>query len=144
MIIERKDYTQVYKVIVGLDLVKKLPNELIIFFKSKYDEKDTFHYDTTIPLEYQISNKTVKTILTYIYLKYICDSEREKKYLKDKIIKNEIQSPKVKFSTDIFEKRKDKQNDLIEANKDTELLAKYQEPWYIKFKNFVRNLFKRK
>lgn len=95
-------WTNIYSILNELNMFNKLPED-----KQKYIIKNKENYNVkfnkNIPIQFQINDKETMVILSYLFIKYINDSDYTKKYLLDKYQKNEIEYQKElrkKYNTD--------------------------------------------
>jgi len=91
-----KTLTEVYTVLNALDLLSKIPREIVDFLKKNKDNSYKFYFFEEYPLEIQIENVETNEFLSYLYLKYICDSEEEKQLLKKEFVKNDVKEETLK------------------------------------------------
>lgn len=94
-IVDRKTYTQVYKVIKQKkEFQEKLPQNLIKDIEKMMDKtNEDFTYDESKDIFSQIDRNAL-AICTYLYTKYIATDE-EKNNIKKILIKNEIEYKKI-------------------------------------------------
>jgi len=94
--ITEREALEVYEVIKKADIFKnKLPKDVIEFFENKVKKcRYVFEYNQKEDIFKQISKDSL-ALVTYLYLKYICDDEEKKLELKDILIKNEIKKREV-------------------------------------------------
>lgn len=85
-----KTLTEVYTVLKTLDLLSKIPKEIVEYLKQNKDNSYKFYFFEEYPLELQIENKETDEFLSYIYLKYICDSEEEKQLIRKMYVSNDL------------------------------------------------------
>ena len=139
-----------YIVLEKLNLLEKIPEDVLNYLKANVVENYSFTVDVNIPLDLQIENENTKVYLSYLFLKYINDQKEEKEFLLDMYKENQVKEDKLireKYNPDnIF-----KQNN---SNEERELKENQEENKYVlvinekisifsKIKNFFKNLFKK-
>ena len=128
---DAKCYTEVYTVLEQLELIEKIPDRVVKNIRNKKDNDFIFNIDKDIPLKFQINNKDTLSMLSYIYLKYVCDSDDKRKKL----------AYEVKRAENI--KSQDEKNfnvEIINENKEIiELPEIKSESW---IKHLINRIFK--
>lgn len=128
---DAKCYTEVYTVLEQLELIEKIPDRVVKNIRNKKDNDFIFNIDKDIPLKFQINNKDTLSMLSYIYLKYVCDSDDKRKKL----------AYEVKRAENI--KSQDEKNfnvEVINENKEIiELPEIKSESW---IKHLINRIFK--
>ena len=74
-------YTEIYVILNKLGFFDKLPSELKKYIEESKSTSYKYDFDMNIPLIYQIDNKKTKAYLSYLFLKYINDSDALKEML---------------------------------------------------------------
>ena len=89
--IKGQEYVEVYEVIKKNEaFLIKLPKDIIRHIENEAKKsRDEFNYDETKDIFSQISRKSL-SLVTYLYLKYVCEDESEKKEMKKRFGKNQI------------------------------------------------------
>ena len=132
MVQSRKVYTEAYVILEKLKLLEQLPVEVKELLENNYDSNIEFEYDDSLSIEYQNLDKETKIFLSYLYVKYFCESLDEKKQYKSIIVENstkeELEKKEKYDSQEIFSS-----NDYIQDNqRNEELLCVNKEKWYKK------------
>jgi len=106
---DAKCYTEVYTVLEQLELIEKIPDRVVKNIRNKKDNDFIFNIDKDIPLKFQINNKDTLSMLSYIYLKYVCDSDDKRKKLAYEVKRTEnIKSQDEKiFNVDVINENKE-------------------------------------
>lgn len=106
---DAKCYTEVYTVLEQLELIEKIPDRVVKNIRNKKDNDFIFNIDKDIPLKFQINNKDTLSMLSYIYLKYVCDSDDKRKKLAYEVKRAEnIKSQDEKiFNVDVINENKE-------------------------------------
>jgi len=152
-----KEVLEILKYIPKSDL-NKIPTEEIEFYKKHMNKEYVFEIDEKKEFQEQIISDITKAILANIFRDYwATEYQKEKIILKEKsdIERLEIENKK-KYDIDNIFKNKEKNKDLdLDSNIDKEIpniadkpennaLIEYKkENWYIKFINYMKNIFKR-
>ena len=136
-----KTLTEVYTVLKTLDLLSKIPKELVEYLKVNKDDSYKFYFFEEYPLEIQIDNKETDEFLSYIYLKYICESQEEKQQMKQEFIQNDVkeeEEKREKYNPDnIF----NKSEEVKEVEKVEESLAPVNESIFSKIISKIKSFF---
>ncbi len=123
----------------------KIPIELIDYFRKEKDNDYVVDIDADRPINEQLVNDKTYTIIAYLYLKYICESEEEKNRLKNIYIHNELVYQKElgeKYNPDdLFKNSKKSEEEREEKNELTDVK---EESFFKKIINRIRNLFVKK
>ena len=88
-VIDSKSCKEIYVILNKLDLFYKLPIELKEYIFKNQDLSYKYDFNIDLPLIYQIDNEKTKAYISYLYLKYINDSDNEKDILLKKYNQNE-------------------------------------------------------
>lgn len=139
---ERQCYSEVYDIINFLDedLKKKIPQKWINFLENEKMNNYVTTINPYIPLEMQQIDKKTKIIISYLYIKYLCD-DNEKKFFYDKEAKerkDEIKKSE-KLEQDIFKKNDSSNN--VDAS-DTKMMIVKKENLFVKLKKWLYKIFK--
>ena len=144
------EYTKAYAEVIEIlryiseEDFAKIPNEKIEFYKKHMDKEYKYTIDETLEFEQQNMSDITKAILANIFRDYwATESQRSRILEKEKYDLNKIEEEKVqKYSPDnIFKNsKKDKFNDIPST---TALIEYKKETWYIKFLNYMKNIFNR-
>ena len=88
---EYKSYIELREILkyVDLEIVKKIPNQIISYLNSISSSGYEFKYDFTKSLNDQNIHKHTKELLSGIYIKYCCD-EKTAKELMEKCKNNDV------------------------------------------------------
>ena len=89
-----RSYKEALVILKELELLEKIPNNLLENMKIKQDEDWNFIYDRTLPLESQNILKDTAGILSVIFLNYICEDYEEKQDLKEIYMANDMYKQK--------------------------------------------------
>lgn len=89
-IIDSKVCKEIYSVFNKLGFLDKLPDEIKKYITENQNTTYEFDFNEKKPLIEQIDNEETKAYISYLYLKYINDSESEKERLLKKYKENEI------------------------------------------------------
>ena len=119
-----------------LELLNDLPDEVKQNLINNKANNYKFSFNQEIPLYEQIEDEDTKTLISYLYLKYINKNQEEKNILLEKYKQNEINYQKEiqeKYSTEnLF---KNKRTEKIEIQEETQALVEYKE------KSFIQRIF---
>ena len=93
--IRGQEYVEVYEVIKKNEsFLEKLPKDIIRHIENKAKKsRYIFNYDETKDIFSQISRNAL-SLVTYLYLKYVCDDENEKKKMKKTLCENKLEFKK--------------------------------------------------
>lgn len=136
-----KEYAEVLEVLKYMEpkYVHRVPKKMIDEFKRNKDNEYKITIDPKVPLKNQNLMKGTLEILAVLNLKYWCDSEEEKEKLIRNLKDNDIKYQNRYDIENIFEKRKEEQNQIVEQNP----IVEYEETkWYKKIINKIKNFFK--
>ena len=86
---QAKVYKEVLTVLEIFNLVNAIPKNVIENMMRKQDKDYEYLFDVNIPIEEQKISKKAATILSVLYIKYICTDENEKLELKAMYEKND-------------------------------------------------------
>lgn len=133
----REAYVEVLEVLNHMEskYIKKIPLELIEFFKDNSSNEYEFHLDKTIPLDEQEFKEITINVLAMLNLNYWCESEEHKKRLLEKYYDNEIKHQKElkeKYNIDKLFKTKTKFASIQTQDNINNLPQHYEEQkWYV-------------
>jgi len=139
----REAYVEVLEVLSHMEIkyTKKIPDELMEFFKENSSPEYKFSLVKGIPFEEQSFKKITINILAMLNLNYWCEDEEHKKYLLNKYHENELkyqEEIRNKYSTDKLFKRERKIISLP-IQDDVNNLPQYynEEKWYVKIYEII-------
>lgn len=114
-ILLKNEYSEVYIILTKLNLFDQLPIKVQEMIANNKIDDYIFDFNEDIPLYEQVDNTETLALLSYIYVKYLCNDESEKRYLISKYQENEIEYQKElkeKFNPDnLFKNRKSKETE---------------------------------
>lgn len=120
--------------------INKIPQEIWEYIEKNKDNQYEFYYNENKTLIEQNFCIDTVSILTYINIEYLLESEQKKEILeilkKDELI-NEIEKCKNDNLNELFKKRKESKNEqlsLVEVKKDR---------WYEKIFEFIKKMFRK-
>lgn len=129
--ISKKAYLETYIILKELELLNELPDEVKQTLINNKANNYEFSFNQEIPLYEQIEDESTKTLISYLYLKYINKNQEEKNILLKKYKQNEINYQKEiqeKYSTEnLFKNKKNKET-------FTQAVVQYKE------KNFFQKI----
>ena len=141
-VIDSKSCKEIYVILNRLGLFYKLPTELKEYIIQNQDLSYEYDFNIDLPLVYQIDSENTKAYISYLYLKYINDSDNEKNILLRKYEQNEkIYQEKLmeKYNPDnIF---KSKEIETVENTPNTVALVEYKESIIRKIINKIKRIF---
>ena len=128
----------------------KIPNELIELFRKEKDNEDTKKLSLDIPIEEQDLIDETWNLIAFLYLKYLCEDEEEKKELEEIYEENDekyMQEMKKKYDPEnIFKEREkarnERKNKSREEIQDLQIL-KPKENIIQKIKNLINKILKK-
>lgn len=129
----------------------KIPNELIELFRKEKDNEITKKLSLDTPIEEQDLIDETWNLIAFLYLKYLCEDEEEKKELEEIYEENDkkyMQEMKKKYDPEnIFKEREkarnERKNKSREENQDLPIL-KPKENIIQKIKRFINKLIRKK
>ena len=140
-----KAYRELYEILKHVseeDLVK-IPQDLIKTIEHNMDKDYAYQLEETLRFEDQIMLRETRALLAVLYRDYWAD-ENERKIIIQKqkydIQKAEEKKKEIYGSKNLFDNRKQIKEESMKLNG----LIIYNEPWYIKFINFMKKAFKNK
>ena len=129
------------------NLLNKIPKK----FREIIESEKSMTYNPIIkePIEeFELKEETI-IILALIYRDFLCSNEeKEQLKLRDaQKIKEAEEELSIKYNIDdIFKKRKNTQTDLVtekvQSNQGSQLMV-FEEKWYRKIFNIIKNIFKK-
>ena len=127
----------------------KIPEKLRNLYKENKDKSYTPVYNASIPIEKQSIRKETIAMIALLHLNYWCDTEDEKKELRNLFLENEKKYEKIKnekYNPDNLFKNvfENKQKETEEKDEQPKYMVEYKEPFYIKIMNFLKKLFSKK
>lgn len=144
-----KAYTEVLEIIKYFpkEEYNKIPKDKIEYYKNNMDIDYDFHIDPSIELEKQNISKEANAILVTIFRDYFA-TDKQKETLKKLLYQNqqklEQKKSKKYGSIELSDKSsinkytKEKQKNVNETR-----LVEVKENYFVKFINFIKNIFKR-
>ncbi len=136
---------EIYVILNKLGLFYRLPDDLKEYISKNQSLSYEYDFNIDLPLIYQIDNEKTKAYISYLYLKYINDSDDEKNILLRKYEQNEkVYQEKLieKYNpNNIF---KTKNPETIENTSNMVGIVEYKESIIKKILNKIRKIFSRK
>lgn len=141
--IDKKEaYCEIIEILKYMDekYVKKIPKQLIYFFKSNSANNYKFRINKELPLKQQTLKEETRVILAMLNLNYWCTEEHKQELIK--IYKNneEIYQSKLreKYNYDnLFENKKTK----VETGENIIAMVEYKESFFTKVIKKLQNIF---
>ena len=125
---------------------EKIPSKLKQYFKDEKDKETTKKLSMDIPIEKQNLQEETWNLIAMIYLKYLCEDEKEKKELEQIYDENEKkyrEEMKEKYNTEKILENRGKKNIVQQEEKN--LPIKVQKESIIqKIIKFINKLFHKK
>ena len=122
------------------DVLIKIPDNIIKFFKDNASDSYSFTYDKTKTLKEQNLAPKTKGILALLYKEYICDAAAKEEFeqvYRDFMMEKEQQ--KIDFIPDKLFKEKSNTSNYIEV-----LPAEcVSEKWHVKILRCIKKMFKK-
>ena len=84
-------YTEVYIILNKLELISKIPDYIINKILKEKNDDHFFDFNIENSLYEQIENSDTISIISYLYIKYLCDDKEEKEWIISRCNYNEIQ-----------------------------------------------------
>lgn len=144
----KETYSEVYSILnmLGENYITKIPSKLYQMIKEEKSNEYNPQYDFTIALEQQNIKKEALSMIALFHLNYWCNSEAEKRELRDLLKENEIKYQselREKYNPDnIFKNR----NNLTQKEESIEnkpvALIEYKENIFKKMINKILGFFK--
>lgn len=143
-----KEYTKAYTEVIEIlkyvpqEDFYKIPNEKIEFYKKHMDKEYKYAIDETLQFEQQIMSDITKAILANIFRDYWATENQKTTILaKEKYdLENLEKAKQEKYPpNEIFKNKKETE---IVKNISTSLIEYKKKNWYIKFINYMKNIFK--
>lgn len=126
------------------ELLEKIPSSVKQFIKENKNEEYIVQIDGNRSLEEQNILSETQAILALIYRTYWATEDERKEFEQQDIIELEKEQQKRTqiYFNDIFENRKSKQKESLQAsNEVTDLVLVKEEKWYQKVWNKLCDLF---
>lgn len=128
------------------DKQEKIPKNIIEYFKEEMDKDSKRELTTDIPLENQNLKNATWDLIAILYLKYLCEDEKEKKELEQIYDENEKkyrEEMKEKYNPEKILENRGKKNIVQQEEKN--LPIKVQKESIIqKIIKFINKLFHKK
>lgn len=146
--IYKKAYTEVLEILKYFPYAEysKIPTEKIDFYKENMDSSYSFIINPNIDLEKQYISKEANAILVSLFNDYYAN-DKQKEILKNLLNKNQQRIEKDRYEKynpdEIFKSNEIIEIDDIQENNGEKSLIKYKENFFIRFINFIKNIFKR-
>ena len=125
---------------------EKIPSKLKQYFKSEKDKETTKKLSMDIPIEEQNLQEETWNLIAMVYLKYLCEDEKEKKELEQIYDENEKkyrEEMKEKYNPEKILENRGKKNIVQQEEKN--LPIKVQKESIIqKIIKFINKLFHKK
>lgn len=138
---QAKVYKEVLTVLEIFNLVNAIPKNVIENMMRKQDKDYEYLFDVNIPIEEQKISKKAATILSVLYIKYICTDENEKLELKAMYEKND-EIPEYKaYRDEVVQEVNASENEVRNSNVENEKLSMQSQTISGKIKQFFRRLF---
>ena len=138
---QAKVYKEVLTVLEIFNLVNAIPKNVIENMMRKQDKDYEYLFDVNIPIEKQKISKKAATILSVLYIKYICTDENEKLELKAMYEKND-EIPEYKaYRDEVVQEFNASENEVRNSNVENEKLSMQSQTISGKIKQFFRRLF---
>lgn len=138
---QAKVYKEVLTVLEIFNLVNAIPKNVIENMMRKQDKDYEYLFDVNIPIEEQKISKKAATILSVLYIKYICTDENEKLELKAMYEKND-EIPEYKaYRDEVAQAFNASENEVRNSNVENEKLSMQSQTISGKIKQFFRRLF---
>ena len=136
-----KAYSEVYIILDKLQLLPRLPNTVINRLLTEKADNHMFEFDVSNSLYEQIKNKNTMAIISYLYVKYLCEDLNEKSELISIYKENED-----KIQTELREKYSKTtlfKNNVVNyaAAEETSLVVTKKTPIYKKILNKIKAIF---
>lgn len=140
-------YSEVYVIFNKLDLISKLPDMIATKILKEKSNEHYFDFNEQEPLYEQIKNVDTISMVSYLYVKYLCDDQEEKEWLISKYKDNEIryqEELKEKYSTDNLFKHKEIENIEQEEIQQTAMIEYKERNIFQKVFYMLISIFKKK
>lgn len=125
---------------------EKIPSKLKQYFKAEKDKETTKKLSMDIPIEEQNLQEETWNLIAMVYLKYLCEDEKEKKELEQIYDENEKkyrEEMKEKYNPEKILENREKKNIVQQEEKN--LPIKVQKESIIqKIIKFINKLFHKK
>ena len=152
-LVYKKAYVELLEVLklLSYNEQSKIPENFLKYIANNRDQNYTFYIDDSKDLLEQNFMVETKALIVQIYKNFLLPEEEKEFWMDyDKICLNMIEcEKKKKYNVDIFEKSKNKANELnnIENQENTNIevaenstdtqLIEYKEPFFTRFKRFI-------
>ena len=145
--IDKKEaYYEIIEILKYMDekYVKKIPKQLIYFFKSNSANNYKFRINTQLPLKQQTLKEETRVILAMLNLNYWSTEEHKQELLKLYKNNEEIYQKKLREKynpDDIFKNRNRIVPQEEQPSEETRMTVVQEEKWYHKIFNLIKGLF---
>ncbi|MBQ8300238.1 MAG: hypothetical protein IJX99_10415 [Clostridia bacterium] len=134
-------YKEVLTVLDAFNIVNFIPKNVIGKMMREQDRDYEYSFDINGPIEEQRISKKAATILSVLYIKYICTDENEKLELKAIYEKNEEIPEYRAYRDEVIQDLKDSENEASSTAVENENLPMKPKTISEKIKQFFRKLF---
>lgn len=139
-------YAESNVILKKLNLINKLPENIRKILES-FDGKCDFEFDENIPIFEQVKNEETSDVLMYLYIKYICEDEEEKKQIMEYVKANERmydeQRKKAYSDENLFRNLKSNKSKEATITENLSLNKAEKETFWKKLINKIIKIFKR-
>ena len=135
-----------YIVLEKLELLHKLPENVLSFLKSNLDENYSFTINPDMPLDLQINNENTKAYISYLFLKYINDSKEEKELLLNMYKENQVKEEELireKYNPDNIFGKNESYNKEDELKEDKLVIVDEKKSIIKTFISFLKKILKK-
>lgn len=125
---------------------EKIPSKLKQYFKAEKDKETTKKLSMDIPIEEQNLQEETWNLIAMVYLKYLCEDEKEKKELEQIYDENEKkyrEEMKEKYNPEKILENRGKKNIVQQEEKNLPIEVK-KESIIQKIIKFINKLFHKK
>lgn len=144
-----KAYTEVLEIISYFpqDEYRKIPNNLIEYYKNNMDNNYSFSINPEIDIEKQNISKEAYAIIISIFRDFFA-TDKQKDILKNLLRQNQEKKDaelREKYNPDnVFKNKVNIEKREIQNFEETRLTIVQEEKWYKKIFNMIKNIFYRK
>lgn len=135
-----------YIVLEKLELLHKLPENVLSFLKSNLDENYSFTINPDMPLDLQINNENTKVYISYLFLKYINDSKEEKDLLLKMYKENQEKADELireKYNPDSIFRKNDNYIEENELKEDKLVIVEEKKSIIKTFISLLKKIFRK-
>lgn len=144
-----KAYTEVLEIISYFpqDEYRKIPNNLIEYYKNNMDKNYSFSINPEIDIEKQKISKEAYAIIISIFRDFFA-TDKQKDMLKNLLRQNQEKKDaelREKYNPDnVFKNKVNIEKREIQNFEETRLTIVQEEKWYKKIFNMIKNIFYKK